>query len=723
MATPSVPPGGGQQPGRSFPRLLKTRIALLFVGAMFLFVLTVGRLAYLQLWQHDRYAGLALGQRFRGEVIEPERGRIYDRNFHPLAMSIYSDAVYARPDRVGDADETARRLAELIGGSYEDVYRRLNIQAPAVTVSIRLDPEQATAVREANLPGVYLQSRPQRYYPHGRLAGNVLGFAGADNQGLEGLEHYYDELLRGTPGRRLSERDARGRSIPDGRDELIPPVPGHSLVLTIDHTLQYLVEQRLREAVAATQATWGAVVAVQPRTGEILAMAQEPSADPFAFGGTTGPFRNRIVSDQIEPGSTLKAVVMAIALELGVVTPHDLMEGPPELYIGGGRVRCWRYPLSFGLQTMEEALANSCNTVFARLGGEKLPRADFAAYLRAFGFGSPLGIDFPGEASGHVPTPGRVHGEVLRWANVAFGQGISVTPLQLAMAFSALVNDGFLMRPYLVKEIRDAGGRTVSLREPEVIRQVVSSRTARQTVRALEKTVAEGTGSLARIEGYRVLGKTGTAQIPVPGGYGEGRIASFIGAAPAEAPEVVTLVVLYDVKSAVRYGGQLAAPLFADITETILEQRGVPRTHLLRAAGVSSPSGRSAAGGQRPDVRPPAEPVPVPVSLGQPDATPTNAPAPAPPAVDPFPAWATGSDWWFAGAADPFLENEDRPVAVPDIRGRTIRAAIDVLESAGLRIRVFGSGVATRQVPAPGERVPPHTPVEAYFELPPGIRR
>src|SRR5690606_3215559 len=201
--------------------------------------------------------------------------------------------------------------------------------------------------------------------------------------------------------------------------------------------------------------------------------------------------------------STFKSIVAAIALELGITQLDEVFNCPAELYIGGGRVRDWRYPYSSGILTFEQALANSCNTVFARLGGELIPTPELVRYLRAFGFGDALGIDFPGEARGFLPTPGRIHGEVLRWANVAFGQGVAVTPLQLTMAVAALVNDGYLMRPYLVKEIRDAAGRTVERRQPEIIRQVVSPRTAQQMMRAMEKVVVEGTGSLAAIEGYR----------------------------------------------------------------------------------------------------------------------------------------------------------------------------------------------------------------------------
>lgn len=713
-------------------KTVTTRVAQLLIFMGIACSLLLLRLGWLQLWQYERYAALALNQRSRGERIEPARGRIVDRNLHPLAMSIYSDALYARPQRITDPHATAAQLAKLLHLDEGELLRRLHMDAPAVTLAIRLEPERAEAARQAGLPGIYLEPRPQRFYPHGGLAANVLGFAGADNQGLEGLEYYYDHLLRGTPGRRLSERDASGRSIPKGKEETLPAVPGHSLVLTIDHTLQYLVEQRLRQAVEETESRWGAVVMLHPKTGEVLAMAQHPSFDPHTFGAGQ-PFRNRIVSDQIEPGSTLKAVVLAIALELGVVTPHDVLEDTAELYIGGGRVRGWRYPRSFGPLTMEEALANSSNTIFARLGGELLPHREFARYLRAFGFGELLRIDFPGEARGFVPTPGRIHGETLRWANVAFGQGIAVTPLQLANAFSALVNGGYLMRPYLVKEIRDAAGRTVMTREPEVIRQVISPLTGRQMMRALEKAVVEGTGSRARIEGYRVVGKTGTAQIPVPGGYGDGRIASFIGAAPAEDPEVVTLVVLYDPQTEVRYGGDLAAPVFADVTELALEHRHIPRSHLMRARGGGGSRSRDAVGALRSPlaasaaVRPPRDPLPAPRTYGLENGANAEQPlkqAAAPAATGPtslpptLPPLASGDDWWQAYRDPAWNESLPASVTVPDVTGATIRGAIDALEAAGLTVRVEGSGLAVEQSPEPGETVPLHTPVTVFFQMP-----
>lgn len=709
----------GGRPIIPYPRLIQTRVAVLFLVLLLAMAALTMRLAYLMLWQHDRLTDLAVGQRFRGQVIEPERGRVLDRRMEPLAMSVYADALYARPDRVGDRAAMARRLSELTGLDEAYLAQRLEIQAPAVLLATKLEPHQAQAIREARLPGISLHPRPQRFYPHGDLAGHVLGFAGTDNQGLEGLEFYYDHLLAGTPGRSLTERDPQGRAIPDGREEVVPPVAGHTLILTIDRSLQYLVERELRAAVEATKASWGVAISVDPRTGEILAMAQYPSFNPNN-PQQSGPFRNRAISDQYEPGSTFKTVIAAIALELGVAQPDEVFDCPAELHIGGGRVRDWRYPYSYGIQTLEQALANSCNTVFARLGGELIPTPELVRYLRAFGFGDTLGIDFPGEAKGFLPTPGRVYGETLRWANVGFGQGVAVTPLQLTMAVAALVNDGYLMRPHLVKEIRDAAGRTVERREPEVIRQVVSARTARQMVRAMEKVVLEGTGSLAAIEGYRVLGKTGTAQIPQPGGYGEGRVASFIGAAPAEDPQVVTHVVLYDVKTEVRYGGQLAAPVFGRITERILEHRQVPR---VRLAGNSRPPAASRQPSS-PTVVPPSDPLPTPVAAHAPEPgegqTSPTGPAPAASLRAAGHAASAGTeqeDWWSYGLAD--LESSlEGPVVVPDVRGLTIRVAVDRLEQEGLRIRVRGSGIARRQEPAPGRTVPPRTAVEVFFEAP-----
>lgn len=561
---------------RRFPQGLRVRVALVFLGMTFLAVLAWLRLGWLQLVEGSHYRTLALEQRYRAENLVAERGAIYDRNGVPLAVTVQGNAVYGVPAAVENPARAAALLSPLLREPAAELERRLSQDSPTVWLAVRLDPETAAAVERLNLNGVYVVQRPQRDYPHGTLAADILGFTGLDNQGLAGLEFHYESVLRGVPGRHFSERDPRGRAIPGGLSRVVEAVPGHDLILTLDRVLQYMVEQELAQGVAAARAEWGLAILMRPHTGEILAMATYPSFDPAKWSDyLPRAYRNRAVTDQFEPGSTLKLFTAAAALEEGVATIDTVLDAPGQLRIGGGIVHCYS-PSGYGSLTLAEAIAKSCNTAFAYLGAEMIGGQTLARYLQAFGFGGRLGVDLPGEAAGSVPTPGRIAGETLRWANVSFGQGIAVTPVQLAAATAAIANGGVLMRPYVVQAIRAPSGDVIEDRQPTPLRRVISEETAREITQAMEMVVSQGTGTRARLPGYRVAGKTGTAQIPENGVYGSKRLASFVGFAPAEAPELVGVVMLYDVQQDTAEGGRWAAPVFAEIMDRALKHLGVP---------------------------------------------------------------------------------------------------------------------------------------------------
>ena len=561
---------------RRFSEALRVRVAVVFLTMAFLGVLAWLRVGWLQVVQGSHYRTLALEQRYRAENLVPERGAIYDRNGVPLAVTVQGNAVYAVPAAVADPARAAALLAPILNESAADLERRMRQDAASVWLAVRLDASTAAAVEKLNLSGVYVAQRPHREYPHGTLAADVLGFTGLDNQGLAGLEFQYDAVLRGIPGRHFSERDPRGRAIPGGRSQLFAAVPGSDLILTIDRVLQYAVEQELAQGVAAARAEWGLALLMDPHTGEILAMATYPAFDPARYSDfLPRAFRNRAVADQFEPGSTLKLFTAAAAMEEGVARIDTILNGPATLRIGGGIVHCYN-PSGYGPLTLAEAIAKSCNTAFAQLGAEMLGGPTLARYLQAFGFGSRLGIDLPGEGTGSVPTPGRVAGEILRWANVSFGQGIAVTPVQLVAATAAIANGGTLLRPYIVQAIRAPNGDIIQQHVPTPLRRVISAETARELTQAMEMVVTGGTGTRARLTGYRVAGKTGTAQIPENGIYGNKRLASFVGFAPAEAPALVGLVMLYDVQQDTTEGGRWAAPIFAEIMDRALKHLGIP---------------------------------------------------------------------------------------------------------------------------------------------------
>jgi len=561
---------------RRFPQSLRVRVAVVFLSMTFLGMLVWLRLGWLQIVQGSHYRTLALEQRYRAENLVPERGGIYDRNDVPLVVTVQGNGVYAVPAAIDDPARAAAALAPILGQPAAELERRLRQEAPSVWLAVRVAPEAAAAVEQLGLSGVYVAQRPQRDYPHGTLAADVLGFTGLDNQGLAGLEFHYEDVLRGVPGRHFSERDPRGRAIPGGRSQVVAAVPGSDLILTLDRVLQYAVEQELAQGVKAAQAEYGVALLMRPQTGEVLAMAVHPGFDPARYAEyLPRAFRNPAVADQFEPGSTLKLMTAAAALEEGIAAIDTVLDGPPVLRIGGGIVHCYN-PAGYGPLTLAEAIAVSCNTAFARLGAEMVGGPTLARYLQAFGFGARLGIDLPGEGAGSVPAPGRMAGETLRWANVSFGQGIAVTPVQLASAVAAIANGGTLMRPYVVQAIRTPAGERVQSREPTPLRRVISAETARELTEAMVAVVETGTGTRAQVPGYRVAGKTGTAQIPEHGVYGSRRLASFVGFAPADAPELVGLVMLYDVQRDSAEGGRWAAPVFAAIMERALRHLGVP---------------------------------------------------------------------------------------------------------------------------------------------------
>ena len=557
---------------------MRRRTAVIFVLLVLCSLGLVGRLAYLQIIRHGHYSELAVAQRMRPRVVDPQRGSILDRNYKTLAISIGADAVYAIPARIGDLKQTAQLLAPYLSLTAAEIEERLRSQTSgSVWLARKLTPEQAETIRDLKLPGIYLVERPQRYYPNGTLAAHVLGITGIDNQGLEGLEYYYDEYLRGTPGRLAAEADAAARLIPGGDAAYQPPIDGYDLVLALDSVIQHIAESEIRRAVEDTGSERGIVLVMNPRTGEILASAVYPCFDPNNYSAySLETRRNVVVTDQFEPGSTFKVITAGAALELGVVAEESRFLSGPSLQIGGGTIRNWD-GRARGDVTFQQALETSDNIVFAQVAVEMGPER-FYPIIRAFGIGSRLGVDFPGEARGSVVAPGEVKfGEEIRWANIGFGQGIALTPLQLITAVSAVANGGVVMRPRFVTEIRDSQGRLVERFEPEPLGRALSAATAQRLSALLRSVVVNGGGRQAEIPGYFPAGKTGTAEVPERGRYGDERISSFAGYAPLDDPALAALVILYKPQTEVRYGSVLAAPVFREVMEQSLNHLGVER--------------------------------------------------------------------------------------------------------------------------------------------------
>jgi stage V sporulation protein D (sporulation-specific penicillin-binding protein) len=686
---------------------MRRRILALFFVFCFCLSLVCARLAWIQLVRGRELEAEATELRLRQVVIPARRGKIFDRQGRELAISVSAPTVVAFPPEVrssGREREIAAKLAAILGAEEEDIYRRITSNTLYAYVRRRVEFAQADRISSLELPGIEIIEENQRYYPQGTLAANVLGFAGIDNQGLEGLEYFYDQQLRGRNGALKVEADAVGREIPQATHAYEPPQDGLSLVLTIDSTVQYLAERELDALMESpTAPTRAAIIVMDPRTGEILAMASRPSFDPNRYASfPAATWRNPNVSDTYEPGSTFKIVTAAAALEEGLTKEGEKFYDPGYIMVGSHRVRCWRYPRGHGSETLIEGVKNSCNPVFVTLGlrlYEGHP-ARFYDYIKAFGFGARTGIDTPGEATGQL-----IPQESLREIQVAaisIGQSIAVTPIQLAAAAAAVANGGVWMRPHLVREIRDAEGRTVKRLDPEPVRRVISEETASRLGALLEQVVKDGTGRNAYIPGYRAAGKTGTAQKPGPGGYLPDKyVASFIGYAPVNDPRVVALVVVDEPQGYPYFGGTVAAPIFQRLAEAVLRYLGVP---------PAEPGSRETQ-----EVR-----VPSVVALPVKEAAARLREAGLEAQVA-----GTGVQVWdqvpVAGASVArgsrvLLQAEAKEeVLVPDLTGLSLSQALALLGSLHLNLEAQGSGRVMEQDPVPYTPVPKGSRVKAVL--------
>ncbi len=550
-------------------------IRLLSVGVLVLAAwVGVGyRLYQVQGPQAAEYAARGVDQRLRHEELAADRGTIFDRSGRELAVTVDAVTVYANPRQIVDPAAQARILGPLTGTPIDEMEVLLSKDTGFVYVARQLERHDAERIAELGFPGVHFLDEPKRVYPSGRLAAHVLGFVQVDdNRGLEGLELTYDEDLTGAPGRLLVERDPDGRGIPQGEYEVEPARPGSDIVTTIDAEIQYAAETELAAAVAESGAVGGSVIVLEPRSGEILAMANVPSFDPNRRTEVDPTaYRNRAVTDLYEPGSTQKLVTVAAALDAGVVVPADTFDIPGELVIDDKTYNdVGTHPPTL---TVTEIVTYSSN-IGTILIEEELGDARFHEYLGRFGLGAPTGVDFPGEAGG-VLRPLADWCSTTCGASTAIGYGVSVTALQMAAAYATIANDGVWVRPHVVKEIVDGSGAR-QLPPPER-RPVVSVETAAQMRAMLAGVVDGGTGSRAAVDGYRAGGKTGTTKRydPVTFYEHDDVVASFIGMAPIDDPALVVAVVV-DTPADGQFGGVVAAPVFAEIMKAGLHQLGVP---------------------------------------------------------------------------------------------------------------------------------------------------
>ena len=654
---------------------MKFRIATLLAFFLVLFIALGSRAFQLQILSSKELKTLAEKQHTQTLLLQPDRGVIYDRNGEKLAATIMADSVCADPSKIDNPGEVAEQLAAILNTDRASLRKKLSGAKNFCWIARRIAPEQAALVQDLGVEGIFIVKEPKRFYPSGELAGHLIGFVGMDASGLEGLELRYDRYLKGAPETLLWTRDAKGKRLyPRVERREAAPKEHYSLVLTIDSRIQHLVESHLKTAVKAKGAKGGFAIVMDPRTGEVLALANEMGFDPNRFSAVdpaTG--KNKAITDCFDPGSTFKPFLAAAALEEGVVKETDLFNCENGHYAVANRVFHEANRKRHGTLSVHDILKYSSNIGSVKIG-ERLGKERFHQYIRKFGFGAKTGIDLPGEVSGLLRP-------VENWtrvdaATVAFGQGISVTAIQLITALSTVANQGVMMKPFVVRGLMDRQGKLVQAYHPTVVRRVISPETSKRLTAILTDVVGmeDGTGKHARIVNVAVAGKTGTSQKFdfARNVYSSERVkTSFMGFFPAENPQVAILVIL-DEPQRDKWGGVAAAPVFREIGEQILTRF---RTNIR-----ANPPWEEDKPGVDMKVRLVSAPLPL--------------------AVQETPEGTEADD-----------------ALVPDFRGMSIREVIRKSKERGLEVRISGSGWATAQQPAAGHPAPENRLCTVTFSM------
>ncbi len=710
---------------------MKKRLIFLMLSFSTLMAALTVRVGWIQIKDGEFYQRKAFEQQNRDREITPKRGTILDRNMKVLAISASVERIVANPQeikklQVNKQEEIAEKLAQFLDLKKEDVLKRITRNSSYEVVKKKVEKEVGNEVRkwkkDEEIAGIYIDEDTKRFYPENNLASHVVGFTGADNQGLTGIEIIMEKYLKGVPGKILSETDASGRYVPFSEEKRIDPKDGLNVVLTIDENIQYFAANALDKAIEDNKVLNGATaIVLDPRNGDILAMVSKPDfdlnspwaapsgVDPITWKGTTTDdvrilsetvWRNKCVMDTYEPGSTFKAITTAAGFEEGVVTP-DTMTSDHTINVSGHNINCWK-PNAHGVEPFWKAVYNSCNPAFVKVA-QSMGVDTFYKYIKAFGFYDKTGIGLPGEMQSifHAkPTE-------IDMAVASFGQRFQITPIQLVTAYGAIANGGKLMKPRIVKELTDENGNVVQKFEPEVVRNVISKSTSETLREVLEGVVSEGTGKNAYVKGYRVAGKTGTSETKVNGVY----VASFSAIAPADNPVICVLIALDNPSGGTYYGGVIAAPVAGKIVEDTLNYLGVERRY------------------NEKDLEMLAEEVYVPDVRDKSVEEAKKV------------LKEKGLEWKIEGdnkgndavvkqqtpkAGASIAKNsviivytntpeQEKMVKVPDLTKKTVDEATQALNNAGLNIKINGIGNAMTQSFEPEKEVPEGTVVEVDF--------
>jgi cell division protein FtsI (penicillin-binding protein 3) len=674
----------------------RQRTSFVVIVIVLWMVVIGGRLVYLQIYQHEFLSDRARRQQQAAVELNGARGLIVDRQGRELAHSLEVESFFYEPGEKTDERAAAQALAPLVGTDAAALEAKLSEAKSSkrrfVWLARELEPEQAAKIKALNLKSVGSVKESKRYYPNGSLAAHVIGFVGLDDAGLAGIEGFQNASLKGDAGRLTVSRDARHQAFESAE---VDPKSGQSIALTIDQNIQYQVERSIQSALETTHAKSAMAVALDPHTGEILALANAPTFDPNAAKDASADVRaNKALQYIYEPGSTFKVVAYSGAIEEKLVKPTDMIDcqmGSINVY---GRTIHDSHP--HGVLTITEALAQSSNVAAIKLG-MKLGDARLYDYVRRFGFGDKTRVELPGESKGLLRP-------VNRWdktsiGSIPMGQEIGVTPVQVAAAFATIANDGVRIAPHIIREVRDAAGGVVARDEPEQ-RRVVSAETARTIRSMLEMVTLDGTAKAARLDGYTAAGKTGTAQKvdPKTRAYSKTKyVASFVGFAPVDNPAIVIIVVLDEPGTAI-YGGTVAAPVFKEIAEHVLPYLGVaPDTDTKEVAPRQQE--------QIAELNHAAARVAASEKI---DADQQVAPASLPLVVEGVRERGEIREVVYAPAGE-------RALLMPNMRGRSVRDAQRICAQLGLDLEARGEGRAVAQFPAAGAAIEAGRKVRVEF--------
>ncbi|MEG1705478.1 MAG: penicillin-binding transpeptidase domain-containing protein [Clostridia bacterium] len=696
----------------------KKNIALILMICISVIIFLFGKLIYIQVIKADHYKEMAYDQQTREREVAAKRGTIYDSTGQKVfAQSISTSKITIIPNTVKNKEKVGAKLAEILEISIDTVMTKLNKNTSQETIYSKLDSKKTNEIlkyiSDNEIEGIKVDEDTKRIYPYGELLSHTLGFVGTDNQGLAGIEAMYESELKGISGKIVGSTDGKGNETPFTNEQYVDPIDGSDLVLTIDATIQNITEKYLKKALKENIGSYATAIVIRPSTGEILAIANAPTFDlnePFIpnteelkqkwdtlnskekSDALYAMWRNKAISDTTEPGSCFKIVTASAAIEEGIVT----MDAPAQfnctgmMKIGGWPIKCWRYPRNHGSESLRQGIMNSCNPVFMQVSS-RLGIEAYCKYLEAFNLYGKTGIDLPGEELGIMHDKNKMTAVDL--ATTSFGQTIQITALQTAVNYCAMANGGYLIKPFVVKEIRSKDGNFTKKTESQVVKQIVSKNTADSVLSALEDTVKTGTGKAAQIRGYRVAGKTATAEIGR--GVGSTYMAGFAGIAPVNNPELVVVVNIMDPKGPLGHqGSTLCAPVVGSILDESLRYLDVKPEYTIADNNIQEKV--------VPDLtnKTYEEATKILNESGFKIAS-DNTLKPTDVIIDQIPK--IGASLMEGLSIRVYITKDAKQtVAVPDIRNKSVEIAKKTLTNNGLNIRIIGNGYVLTQDPSPG---------------------